>query len=78
MRVTFVPHALEQMAERGIPADLARAALEDPDAEYPGDWGRTVAEKRFGGERSAVKVVYNRGLQDERIVVSVMRGRPRR
>jgi hypothetical protein len=28
--------------------------------------------------RPAVKVVYNRGLENERIVVSVMRGRPGR
>ena len=78
MRVTIVPHARHQMEERGISGVRVRATLEQPDTEYPGDWGRTVAEKRFGGERSAVKVVYNRGLQDERIVVTVMRGRPRR
>jgi hypothetical protein len=78
MRVTFLPHAVDQMKEREITRRRARATLEDPDAEYPGDWGRTVAERRFGSERSAIKVVYNRGLRNERIVVSVMRGRPRR
>lgn len=66
------------MSERGIPRSEARSALETPDREYPGDWGRTVAERTPPGRRLAIKVVYNRGLRDERIVVSVMRGRPRR
>jgi hypothetical protein len=44
---------------------------------YPGDLGRTVAERRIGEGRLAIKVVYNQGLEDERIVVTVMRGRPR-
>lgn len=78
MRITFIPHARDQMEEREIPEGRVRRTLEDPDREYPGDWGRTVAEKRFGTERSAIKVVYNRGLRDERVIVTVMRGRPRR
>ena len=53
-----------------------RRTLERPETEYSGDFGRTVAERRFGG-RSVIKVVYNRGLQDERIVVTVMRARSR-
>jgi hypothetical protein len=56
----------------------ARERLENPDREYPGDWGRTVAERTPPGSRLAVKVVYNRGLENEHIVVSVMRGRPGR
>ncbi|MBA2714857.1 MAG: DUF4258 domain-containing protein [Rubrobacteraceae bacterium] len=78
MNVTFLPHALEQMEEREISASRVHTTMQNPDHEYPGDWGRTVAEKRFGMERSAIKVVYNRGPRDERIIVSVMRGRPRR
>jgi hypothetical protein len=66
------------MAERGISQSAARETLENPDREYPGDWGRTVAERTSPGSRLAVKVVYNRGLENERIVVSVMRGRPGR
>ena len=66
------------MAERGISQSAARETLENPDREYPGDWGRTVAERTPPGRRLAVKVVYNRGLENERIVVSVMRGGPGR
>lgn len=66
------------MAERGISQSAARETLENLDREYPGDWGRTVAERTPTGRRLAVKVVYNRGLENERIVVSVMRGRPGR
>jgi len=35
-----------------------------------------VAEHTFAGRRLAVKVVYNLGLEDERIVVTVELGRP--
>jgi hypothetical protein len=76
MRITYLPHALEQMAERGISEEEARATLEAPDVEYPGRRGRTVAERVPAGRRLAVKVVYNRGLEDERIVVTVELGRP--
>jgi len=78
MKITFLPHALKQMTEREISEDQAHSALEEPDIEYPGDSGRTVAERVFEGERSAIKVIYNVGLEDERVVVSVMRGRPKR
>lgn len=57
-----------------LPSDV----LEEPDDEYPGNKGRTVAERVFSGERIAVKVVYNLGLEGERVVVTVERGRPRR
>jgi hypothetical protein len=78
LKVTFLPHAIEQMAEREIPEERARAVLEEPDGEYPGDTPeRTVAERTFEGERSAIKVVYTVGLEDERVVVSVFRGRPK-
>ena len=77
MRITFLPHALERMVEQGISEDRARTTLEAPDAEYPGDKGRDVAERTIEGERLAVKVVYNLGLEDERIVVSAFRGRPK-
>ena len=65
------------MGERDISEDEARATLEEPDAEYPGNLGRTVAERTFPGRRLATKVVYNRGTEDERLVVTVERGRPR-
>ncbi len=77
VKITFLPHAKEQMIERGISEEEARAVLEEPDAEYPGDRGRQVSELVFEGRRLAVKVVYNVGLEDERIVVSVMLGRPK-
>lgn len=78
LRITIIPHARVQMRERGISEAQIRAVLEHPYHEYPGDLGRTVAERREGSGRHAIKVVYNLGLEDERIVVTVMRGRPRR
>ncbi len=65
------------MRERGISEEQVRRTLEEPWLEYPGGFGRTVAERRIG-RQGAIKVVYNRGIEDERIVVTVMRGRPRR
>lgn len=76
MRITFLPHARERMEKRGITEDEALAALTEPDAEYQGDRGRHVAERMFPHRRPAVKVVYDLGLEDERIVVTVELGRP--
>ena len=78
MKITILPHARDQMEERRISEEQVRGVLECPATEYPGRLGRTVAERRVGSGRLAIKVVYNLGLEDERIVVSVMRGRPRR
>jgi hypothetical protein len=77
VRITYLPHARRRMRERDISEDEARATLEEPDAEYPGNLGRTVAERTFPGRRLATKVVYNRGTEDDRVVVTVERGRPR-
>jgi hypothetical protein len=77
VRITYLPHARRRMGERDISEDEARATLEEPDAEYAGNLGRTVAERTFPGRRLATKVVYNRGTEDERVVVTVERGRPR-
>ena len=60
------------MRERNISEDQVRRTLERPETDRSGDFGRTVAERRFGGRR-VIKVVYNRGLRDERLVVTVRR-----
>ncbi len=78
MKITYLPHARRRIAERGIYEEEVRATLEEPDVEYPGRRGRTVAERTPPGRRLATKVVYNRGLEDERIVVTAERGRPAR
>ncbi|MGI8910920.1 MAG: DUF4258 domain-containing protein [Rubrobacteraceae bacterium] len=75
MRITFLPHAEERMRERGISVADVYRTLENPDLEYPGRLGRIVAEHTFAGRSLAVKVVYNPGLEDERIVVIVELGR---
>jgi Domain of unknown function (DUF4258) len=76
MKITYLPHAGLRMRERGISEVEVRAVLGSPDREYPGRLGRTVAERVLPGRRLAIKVVYNRGQEDERIVVTVERGRP--
>lgn len=68
------------MEERDISEEEVRDILARPDLEYPGKLGRTVAERSpsKGGRFSslAVRVIYNFGLRDERIVVTVELGRP--
>ena len=80
MKITYLPHAKQRMVERGIPEEEVQAVLEDPALEYHGNFGRTVAERVLPGRRLATKVVYNLGARagDERIVVTVERGRPTR
>lgn len=69
-------HARERMEERGISEEEVRWTLQEPEDEYPGKLGRTVAERTPPGRSLAVKVVYNLGSEEERVVVAVMRGRP--
>jgi len=72
----FLLHALRRREERRISEEEARTTLEEPDLEYPGNLGRTVAERVFPNNRLATKVVYNLGVEDERVVITVERGRP--
>ncbi len=71
-RFTFLPHAREQIEERGIAEEQVRATVEDPEWTGHGDYGRFVADRRFG--RGVVRVVYNAG-HEENVIISVMRRR---
>lgn len=68
------------MEQRGISEEEIRSILESPDLEYPGKLGRSVAERspKEGGRSLAVRVIYNLGLEGERVVVTVELGRPSR
>ena len=74
----LLPHARRRMEERGISRDEVRETLEKPDIEYPGNSGRTVAERMPPGRSLATKLIYNFGLDGEKVVVTVERGRPPR
>lgn len=78
VKITYIPHALDDMKERDISDEVVRWTLEEPDVEYQSYKERIVAERTPEGRRLAFKVVYNLGLEGERVVVAVMRGRPRR
>jgi hypothetical protein len=45
MKITYLPHVRRRMEERGISEEEVAAVLEDPAMEYPGNFGRTVAER---------------------------------
>jgi hypothetical protein len=59
LRITYVPHALEQMERRGISEEEVAAVLEDPNEEGPANFGRLYAQSVIGHRR--IRVVYNRG-----------------
>jgi len=69
MRVTFLPHALEKMAERGVSEEEVRLVVGQPEEEGDANLGRRYAQKQIGRRR--IRVVYNRGA-DEVVVVTVM------
>ena len=70
MRVTFLPHALEKMIERGISETEVRLVLGQPEEEGEANLARRYAQKQIGRRR--IRVVYNQGAGDERIVVTAM------
>jgi hypothetical protein len=69
IRITFLPHALERMAEYGVAEEEVRLVVGQPDAEGTANLGRRYAQKVIGHRR--IRVVYNRGT-DEAVVVTVM------
>ena len=58
MRITFLPHALEQMGKRGILEAEALLTIGQPDEEGEAHFGRLYAQKVIGSRR--IRVV---GLQ---------------
>lgn len=78
MRITLLPHAVNRMEERGISEEEVRAVLEHPDLEDSGKLGRTVVESSQSedGRSLALRVICNRSLEDERVVLTVELGRP--
>ncbi len=66
------------MEERLISEKKVEDTMRFAEVDYPGNKGRRVAEGVQEGRRLATKVAYNLGSleDDERIVVSVMLGRP--
>jgi uncharacterized protein YuzE len=54
MRITFLPHALEQMRRRGISEEEARQILEEPVEEGEANFGRFYAQKAIGHRRIRV------------------------
>jgi hypothetical protein len=73
MRITYVPHALEQMERRGISEEEVAAVLEDPNEEGPANFGRLYAQSVIDDRR--IRVVYNRGTNETVVVSVVFRGR---
>jgi Cu/Ag efflux pump CusA len=69
-RVTFLPHARERMEQYGISEEEVRSVLEDPNEEGAANFGRSYAQKLLS--RGLVRVIYNVGMDDEAVVVSVM------
>jgi hypothetical protein len=67
---TILPHAAKRMAERGITPGEVFRALAEPDEEGEANMGRRYAQRTIGPR--LIRVVYNPGAGDERIVVTVM------
>jgi hypothetical protein len=75
-RVTFLPHAHERMEQYGITEEEVRSVLKEPNEEGAANFGRSYyAQKLLFGR--LVRVIYNVGMDDEAVVVSVMLRRRR-
>jgi len=69
MRVLFVEHAKQRMAQRGITEDEVKACLFNPDTTVPADQDRTryIQHSGDGGSISVVAVI--RKITDTHFVV---------
>lgn len=70
MRVTILPHAASRMEEFGISVADVYRVLSEPEEDGKANLGRLYAQRTIGLRR--IRVVYNLGAEDERIVVSAM------
>ena len=79
MKITLLPHAIDEMHRRGVSEDQVRETVEQPDSMMEGRLRRTVAEKWIELERGGryVRVVYNQEGADEIVVVTVITHRRR-
>jgi hypothetical protein len=76
VRITLLPHAIEQMRKRGISEEQVRLTVQRPERTREGRLGRVVAERLFSDAKGGylVRVPYNVG-QDEAVVVTVIKRR---
>lgn len=70
VKLTVSPHAADRMEEFGISVADAYRVLSEPEEEGRANLGRLYAQRNIGNRR--IRVVYNRGAGDERIVVTAM------
>jgi hypothetical protein len=69
-RITFLPHARERMEQYEITEEEVRSILEEPSEEGAANLGRIYAQKLLSSR--LVRVIYNVGMDEEAVVVSVM------
>ena len=69
-------HATRRMEGHQITEDEVRVTLTESNAGYPGNLDRPASRRGHSPVGGSAKVVYNRGLEGEGIVVTVECGRP--
>ena len=79
MKITLLPHAIDEMHKRGVSEEQVRETVEQPDSALEGRHRRIVAERWVELERGGryVRVVYNQEGADEAVVVTVITHRRR-
>jgi hypothetical protein len=73
MRITFLPQALERMAEYRVTEEEVRLVVGQPDDEGTANLGRRYAQKVIGHRR--IRAVYNRGTDEAAVVTVLLRRR---
>ncbi len=70
MKVTILPHAADRMEEFEVSAMDVYRVMSEPDEQGQANLGRLYAQRTIGNRK--IRVVYNLGAEDERIVVTAM------
>jgi hypothetical protein len=79
LKVSFTPHAVDRMGFWQVSEERVRRALLAPDHVRQGMRPeRKVAQSRLANEALPVHVVYTSQTEDEYVVITVYRGRPRK
>jgi hypothetical protein len=79
LKVSFVPHAVESMTLWHVSEERVKRALLAPDLVRQGNKPeRMVAQSQFANEALPIHVVYTSEREDEYVVITVYRSRPKK
>lgn len=75
MDLSFHPHAIKKLIDRGIKESTVEGIIADPDAVVDGKYGRKIAQKSFG--RYIIRAIYEK-KENKALVITAYKAKAER